>query len=145
MDPKTYHQQQTIDNTLKLREQIKGLPKWLRDFFRGIEQTTESRTRIAYAQDLLTFFTYMKDANPQFEKVEIFDLPITLLSSIKAVDIEEYLEFLKVYEKAGKEFTNNERAIKRKLAAIRTMYGYFTPPEIITYNLSVLVFLPKNL
>lgn len=51
----TYHEQVNIDNELKLRELQKKLPKFCSTFFRGIEPTTSSRTRIAYAYDLGIF------------------------------------------------------------------------------------------
>ncbi len=46
------------------------------------------------------------------------------ISRLEAEDIEEYLEYLKYYEKDGKIYTNAERAIKRKLSSLRVFYGY---------------------
>ena len=41
MDNKiTYHEQNDIDNTLKLREVLKTLPPFCRDYFRAIDATT---------------------------------------------------------------------------------------------------------
>ena len=42
----SYHKEEEIRNTQKLRELIRELPPYVRDFFRGIEPTTSSRTRI---------------------------------------------------------------------------------------------------
>ena len=56
MAEKNYHDQITVKNELKLRELQKQLPSFCSDFFRGIEPTTSSRTRIAYARDLSIFF-----------------------------------------------------------------------------------------
>ena len=40
MDNKiTYHEQNDIDNTLKLREVLKTLPPFCRDYFRAIDAT----------------------------------------------------------------------------------------------------------
>ena len=44
---RNYHDQVIINNELKLRELQKKLPWFCKDFFRGIEPTTSSRTRIA--------------------------------------------------------------------------------------------------
>lgn len=143
MENETYHQKQTIDNTLKLREMLKDLPIWLKDYFRGIEPTTESRTRIAYAQDLHNFFEFIVESNPSYKNTPIPQLPLELLDLVKASDIEEYLEYLKVYEKGGKTVTNNERAQKRKLSALRSMYRYYFKNEKITENPVLLVDMPK--
>ena len=53
MAEKNYHDQITVKNELKLRELQKQLPSFCSDFFRGIEPTTSSRTRIAYARYLI--------------------------------------------------------------------------------------------
>lgn len=143
MEHKSYHQQKTIENTLKLRELQTELPVWTKDFFRGIEQVTESRTRIAYAQDLQGFFEYIQRSNPLYKQVKIQELPINLLTQLKSSDFEEYLEYLKVYDKDGKLLSNKERAIKRKLSALRAMYRYYHKNRVIEENPVLLVDMPK--
>ena len=49
---KNYHDEMNKENVLKLRRLMEELPEFCRQFFRGIEQTTSSRTRLAYAYDL---------------------------------------------------------------------------------------------
>ena len=51
-----YYEQIDRDNTKKLRELLDELPYFCTMYFRGIETTTSSRTRIAYARDLKIFF-----------------------------------------------------------------------------------------
>ena len=52
MDKKvTYHEQTDVDNTLRLRDVLKTLPPFCRDFFRAIEPRTTTKTRISYAYD----------------------------------------------------------------------------------------------
>ena len=50
-----YHKQTALNDIKKLNSQLKELPGFCRDFFRGIEQTTTTKTRIGYASDLRTF------------------------------------------------------------------------------------------
>ena len=47
----TYHDQVTIEQTQKLREVLKTLPPFTRDYFRAMEPTTSARTRISYAYE----------------------------------------------------------------------------------------------
>ena len=47
-----YHEELDKKNTVKLRELQKDLPTFCNAFFRGIDQITASRTKIAYAYDL---------------------------------------------------------------------------------------------
>ena len=49
---KTYHEQKYIDNTLRLREILKTLPAFAKDYFRAAEPTTSAKTRISYAYDI---------------------------------------------------------------------------------------------
>ena len=121
----TYHEQAKQKAVIKLRELQKDLPAFLRDYFRGIEYKNAPRTLIAYAIDLKTFFEFIHDNNSFCREKDIHDFPVDILMRIQAVDIEEYLDYIKLYEKDGKTYTNNERAIKRKLSALRSMYNYF--------------------
>lgn len=140
---KAYYEKVNIENELKLREHLKALPHFCRDFFIGIEPTTSSRTRIAYAYDLGIFFQYMQENNPVCGKKDITEFPVTLLDEIKAQDIEEYLNWLKYYVKDDMEHTNNERGISRKLASLRSFYNFFFRTERIKSNPAELVKMPK--
>ncbi len=40
-------------------------------------------------------------------------------------DIEEYLEYITLYEKEGREILNHERGKARKIASLRSFYNYF--------------------
>ena len=51
-----YSREQEIKNTKKMREILEDLPGFCRQYFRGIEESTGARTRLAYAYDLRVFF-----------------------------------------------------------------------------------------
>lgn len=141
---RNYHEQVIINNELKLRELQQNLPRFCNEFFRGIEPTTSSRTRIAYGYDLTVFFNYLKENNPDLKNTAIRDYRLDILDEITATDIEEYLEYLKYYvTEDGKEHTNGERGIMRKLACLRTLYRYFYKKEKILTNPASIVEMPK--
>lgn len=143
MSELTYHEQEKQQATIRLRRLQKELPAFLIDYFRGIEYTNAPRTRIAYAIDLKTFFEYMHDNNSFCQKYDIHELPFCVLTQIKSFDIEEYLEYLKLYEKDGRQYANNERAVKRKLSALRSMYNYYHKNKLIDENPVLQVNMPK--
>lgn len=140
---RNYHDQININNDLKLREMLKELPRFCMTFFRGIEYTTSSRTRIAYAYDLGVFFNYIKDTNPAYADIEINHFSIDILNKITVDDIEEYLDYLKVYSKNSSEHTNREKGIKRKLSSLKSFYNYFFCNQIIEDNPAAKVRMPK--
>jgi len=56
-----YHDEQNKQNILKIRAVLDTLPSFCKDFFRGIENYTSTRTRLAYAYDLRLFFEFLHD------------------------------------------------------------------------------------
>ncbi len=139
----TYHEQVNIDNTLRLRDILKTMPDFARDYFRAIEPTTSTRTRISYAYDIRVFFQFLLDENPAFRGKSMGDITLETLDQLKAVDIEEYLEYLKVYQSDDGIKTNGERGMKRKMVALRGFYAYYYKRELIQTNPTVLVDMPK--
>lgn len=140
---KNYHDELNKKNVIRLRELLEELPPFCRTFFRGIEQTTASRTRIAYAYDLGIFFSFLHQVNPACRQMEITEFPLELLDQVTKLDLEEYLEYLSFYVKDGVEYTNDERGKRRKLASLRTFYNYFYKSELISTNPASLVAMPK--
>ena len=141
-DDKYYTEQDKL-NVLKMREVLDTLPRFLKQYFRGIEPTTSARTRLGYAYDLRTFFEYLHNVNPIVSKMDIKELSIDILDRIEREDIEEYLEYLSLYEKKDREITNQEQGKKRKMSALRSMYSYFYKSERIKSNTPELVNMPK--
>ena len=71
------------------------------------------------------------------------DFTVDVLDQIKAVDLEEYEEYLKVYQAGDKTETNGERGLKRKMSSLRSFYAYYFKREMIHTNPTVLVDVPK--
>ena len=139
----TYHEQVDIRNTRKLRAILETLPRFCQDFFRGIEPTSSSRTRLAYAYDLRVFFEFLKATNPALKDIPMTDIKIDILDQIKAIDIEEYLSYLTYYKSDEGERLNRENGKKRKLVSLRSFYNYYFKKEMIQTNPAALVSVPK--
>ena len=144
-----YHKQTALNDIKKLNSQLKELPGFCRDFFRGIEQTTTTKTRIGYASDLRTFFRFLFSTNPEFSgdnnEKKIADITLSELESLKPVDIEEYMEYLKLYDSPNDQMTitNGERGLKRKISSLRSFYTYYYKRQAIETNPVQLVDMPK--
>ena len=91
---RNYHDEVNKKNIEKLRALLDTLPSFCKMFFRGMNDTMSSRTKIAYAYDLRVFFEYMQKNNSYCQKFEMKDIPLSVLDQIKREDIEEYLEYL---------------------------------------------------
>ena len=68
MQRSTYNDKVNIENEKRLRRLCRDLPGFCREFFRGIEPTTSSRTRIAYGYDLRVFFRFLEEEHPELEE-----------------------------------------------------------------------------
>ena len=144
MDKKvTYHEQTDVENTLRLRDVLKTLPPFCKDFFRAIEPRTTTKTRISYAYDIRIFFQFLLEQNPAFRDWSIDAFTVDVLDQLTAVDLEEYEEYLKVYQAGDKTETNGERGLKRKMSSLRSFYAYYFKREMIHTNPTVLVDVPK--
>ena len=141
----TYHEHTDIENILRLRQVLATLPPFCRDYFRAIDATTTTKTRISYAYDIRIFFQFLLETNLSLKEKSMTDLTVQILDQVKAVDIEEYQEYLKVYQNrnADKLETNGELGLKRKISALRSFYAYYYKREMIETNPAVLVDVPK--
>jgi integrase/recombinase XerC len=147
MEYRTYHEQNDMENIRKLRKILVSMPSFVRDFFRAIEPTTSTRTRISYAYDIRIFFRFLIENNPVYKNYQLSDFKLSDLEQVEAVDIEEYLEYLKLYQKEDDtgtmDITNRELGLKRKMSALRSFYAYLYRREWITKNPTALVDMPK--
>ena len=134
----TYQQQMAIEYTLRLREVLSELPPFCRDFFRAIEPTTSPKTRISYAYDLRIFFKFLLERNPQFKGMALKDFTIDVLDQLLPVDIEEYQEYLKVYDANDKLIMNTEKGL-----SLRSFYNYYFKHQLIRTNPALFVSMPK--
>ena len=148
----TYREQVDAQRIIQIREILKDLPQACGDFIRSIAVTTGTFTRLAYAIDLRTFFTFL-----QRERVAFADTPLTHLTdqqigSVTQSDLTAYIEYLTYYFKEQdadeetaplKPLVNHELAIKRKLSAIRSFYEFLFKNQRISANVTTLVSLPK--
>lgn len=140
----SYHEELDVANTLKLREVLKTLPDFVRDYFRALETTTTTKTRISYVYDIRLFFRFLIDSNPVYSNYSTKDFSIDVLDRITPLDLEEYMEYLKVYDSGeGGYKKNDNRGIHRKMSALRSFYGYYFRKQLIKSNPTLLVDMPK--
>lgn len=131
----TYRNESEIRDMEKTADLIRSYPDYLHSFLRSIEFTTTPKTRLEYAKDLCKFLDYTKDA--------LGSCSIDALKTVTKEYIEEYLHYLKMYEKDGKILTNSTASVKRKLAAVRSLWNYLFESDLLPTNVLQKVKLPK--
>ena len=124
VESSNYHDKVNKENIIKLRELLDTLPSFCKMYFRGMNDTIASRTKLAYALDLKLFFTFIMKNNSYCSKFEMHELPLDILDMISREDIEEYLEYLSLYTNSyDNEVITDERGKARKLASLRSFYN----------------------
>jgi site-specific recombinase XerD len=140
-----YSDQVNIENELRLRKLCRDLPSFCKEFFRGIEPVTSSRTRIAYGYDLRIFFHFLQEEYPDIESGPLRNWPVEVLDKITLTQLEEYLDYLKIYEdSSSRVHTNDEKGRMRKTASIRSFYKFFYRKQQIKNNTASLLNMPKR-
>lgn len=140
----SYYIERNNKNTIRLRDVLKDLPDFCYDFFTGIENNSSTLTRLNYAYDLRVFFDYLFNETNVFHGKNIYTLETVDLANVKTQHIERYLSYLTTYEdRDGKIRTNTERGKARKLACVRAFFKYFYKRDLIPYDVSSKVSMPK--
>lgn len=143
MENLSYSQQCDLKNIVKLRKLRDNLPLFCAEFFIGIETTTSTLTRIAYAQDLIIFFKFLASEINVFEKDDYLRFSLDDLNILTAEHIELFLDYLNLYFNNEKTYKNNDKAKARKLASIRALLKYFYKKDKISQNVAQKVNMPK--
>ena len=146
----SYRDEVDAKRILQIRAITRGLPQACSDFLRSIAVSTSSLTRLAYAIDLNTFFTFLHEERVGFSQKELTLMSDADLEKLSRNDIIAYTEYLTYYLKnaddtsvPNKIVVNHELSIKRKLCTIRSFYDYLFKNQRISSNVTELVPLPK--
>ena len=144
MKNQTYHTEQIVKNTAKLRNVLKDFPDFALDFFTGIENNTSALTRLNYAYDLRTFFNWAINETNLFRGKTVFDLEVKDLEKFHTTHFERYMSYLTSYTDGNGEIvTNGERGKARKIAAVRSFFKYYFRREMIKVDLASKIEMPK--
>ena len=145
-----YREEMDAKRILQIRDITRGLPQACSDFIRSIAISTSTLTRLAYAIDLNTFFSFLHEERISFSEKPPRLLADEDLEKLTRNDIIADTEYLTYYLKnaeddsvPNKVFVNHELAIKRKLCSIRSLYDYLFKNQRIASNVTELVPLPK--
>lgn len=129
---------------IELEEKIKQkaymikmkLPKYTHPFIHQCEIDYQPNTLLAYANDLHTFFTYLKDTNPLYAKIKMERIPLSALEKLTFEDINDYQSYLgmSLWEH---EHHSGQAGIARRMACLRNFFAFMTMNEYITNNPTV--------
>lgn len=146
-----YRKSLEIELSKKLKNILKELPSFCKDFFLSISQTTSIKTRLGYAYDLRVFFLFLSQEIDIFFEKEISNFTINDMEKITYKTIDIFLDYLTYYQKENiteegtfvADYTNAEMGKSRKLSAVRRLFAYLYKVELVSSNPAELVDTPK--
>ena len=144
-----YREKIDAERIMQIRNIARELPPACGDFFSAIAVTTGTFTRLAYAIDLKTFFSFLQTERYQFSHKPLYAFTNDDLALLTQSDLTAYIEYLTFYYKnesvdgEPRALVNHDLSIKRKLCSIRSFYDYLFKNNRIPANITTLVPLPK--
>lgn len=144
-----YREKIDAERIMQIRSIARELPPACGDFFSAIAVTTGTFTRLAYAIDLKTFFSFLQTERYQFSHKPLYAFTNDDLALLTQSDLTAYIEYLTFYYKNESDdgepraLVNHDLSIKRKLCSIRSFYDYLFKNNRIPANITTLVPLPK--
>lgn len=139
-----YFKERERNTNMRLREIRDTLPEFCEEFFVGIEPQTTALTRLNYAYDLRIFFDYLTKRVRAFRDMAPEDITLSDLEKITVTHLENYLEYLTLYDFEGKECSNGERGKARKISTVRTFFKYFFNKDKLSVNVAAKITLPQQ-
>lgn len=157
MAVETYKQQQEEKYKEMVENLVKEMPSYIKDYKTYLGSSVTNNTKLNYLRDIKSFFKYITDCyNDNGENINsIKEISLDILSSISATFINEYFEYIELYNKSRtiiskkgtkiiKEKCKNEAVSKqRKLSSLRSLYNYLYEYDKISINPIVKVRQPK--
>ena len=141
----TYHDQTDAKNILKLREILKEMPIFIRNYFSSIADQCAPRTRLGYAYDLKIFLGYL--SSEVFDGTPIGAITVSQFAQLQSEELQGFMEYLSYYVPIGEpDGAHQNKALgkSRKLAAIRGLFKYLYMGKKIASNPAELVAFPKT-
>lgn len=122
-----YYRQLSTLQKRKILTIKKRLPKYVGSFIHECDLQYQPNTVIAYANDLLVFFTFLKEENPLYSDMAVKDIPLEALKQITFEDVNDYQSYLSYSFGEGEQEHNIDKpGIVRKMASLRRFFNYMT-------------------
>ena len=146
MSTEKYHEQINKHDIEATRQLCDGLPKYVSKYLKSKQHTTTPKTRLEYAKDIKNFLDYVLDSyGPKGTTTlsTVMDITCEVLNDLDKDFFDDYLDYLQMYDKDGKTYTNNRVSIKRKLSALRNFFSYLHKDGYISSETINRVEMPK--
>ena len=138
----TFYNLRDQKNIDKIREICSMLPEFVTEFVVSIQLRTTTLTRLGYVSDIRIFFNYLIKKNFK-DLTQEKDITINDLATLRAYDIELFLDYLSSYTIDGKRCKCGVESKERKLSSLRSFFKFLYRHDFLKENITEKVDTPK--
>lgn len=117
-----------------------NLPSFLNGYFLFIKRNVLPMTRVAYLRDVRFFCKYLIQETDLTYAKSAKDIKLADFQSIKAVDINIFIDYCSSYRKETEKntyiFENGRRTLARKKSALSVLFKQLFREEILSINIT---------
>jgi integrase/recombinase XerC len=132
-----YKKQQQL-NKLKA-----DLPDYVKEYISYCEGTLNRsyNTMISYTYNIRQFFQFLIDQNPLISGYD--DITIDMLNQIEALDMQDYMSYLRLHKSETKTIQNEAKSRAQRLSCMRHFFQYLSIYKGLSVNTAKLLDRPK--
>lgn len=132
-----YKKQQQL-NKLKA-----DLPDYVKEYISYCEGTLNRsyNTMISYIYNIRQFFQFLIDQNPLISGYD--DITIDMLNQIDALDMQDYMSYLRLHKSETKTIQNEAKSRAQRLSCMRHFFQYLSIYKGLSVNTAKLLDRPK--
>lgn len=127
----------------KISELLSDAPDYLASYILSIQYSTSASTRLEYLRDIKRFLEYVVESYTDQNLSCIKDVSLKILDSLDVDYLNSYANYLSLYRVNGKEMSNDNISIRRKLSSVRSLYSYLYINDLLSDNPMVKIKIPK--
>lgn len=117
----------------KVRELLADLPYYCQTFLVGREGKMSPLTRLTYMRRIHTFFTYLKQTDPELSDKPMSEISLDDLGRIDTEQIERFASWIR-HGGASNGSENSETSVNNYLSALNMFWRYFVSHGRLKHN-----------
>ena len=125
-----YYKEKNKHQKLRVLAIKEKLPQFTHAYIERCLLDYQVNTVLGYTQDLHTFFLFLQEKNPMCSKLEVKDIPHSIIEALTSADIDEYMAYLKISD-GDHPHENGTRALARKRASLKSFFRYEVDNDLL--------------
>ena len=120
-----YLKNKAISDSKKYSELCSQMPYYITTWLNAKGANCKLSTRLGYANDMITFLTYLKDVNPLLKNVSVREIPHDFIEQLSFHDINAYQTYLDGGIRSdGHLYQNMQRTRARRMSSLRSFFQF---------------------